>query len=561
VTVIRQAWRWGAAVAGLALGGTGCAGSGPASSGDEVTGGASATDSRTSAETSSSTEGDTATGTGSPTSPGTGTGTGTGDVASTGMGTGADTGTATGTPTDTGTGTSTLTATGSGTGTGASSDTGSAAQTATDTGSGSDTATGAGTQTPATSTDTGVTTAAERFTVSASLASDHDPAAPGTVGIVEWSTTEAGLSGASIEFGLDTSYGMTAPVDLNEPNLRTLLLGMKPEHDYHFRVVATTASGTVASDDYVVTTGPGTDLVSLGPFDVVNEAARERGFIISEIFRQGAGGGGAAVAFILDPDGEIVWWYQSQQSTLAAARMSADGKNLWLVTSGLQGAPLERVSMDTLDVQTYDVVASHDITAVSGSTMAFLEYGEPDCDSLVEIDPSGATQEIFESQDVLAGNCHSNAVRYSATEDVYTFSDLRNDVFVVDRAGNVTTRLTEIVGPNSTWGGAQHGHHLLDGSFLIFANSGGSGGGAAAIEYDPSGNELFRYAPGISTSNLGDVQRLPGGNTLVTFSTSATIHEVDPSGSPVLTIDTGGIQIGYSSWRPSLYGPPADSPL
>ena len=40
--------------------------------------------------------------------------------------------------------------------------------------------------------------------------------------------------------------------------------------------------------------------------------------------------------------------------------------------------------------------------------MAFLEYGESDCDSIYEIDADGTTREIFESSDYLSGNCHGN---------------------------------------------------------------------------------------------------------------------------------------------------------
>ena len=54
------------------------------------------------------------------------------------------------------------------------------------------------------------------------------PAIP-TVGIVTWSTTLSPLTSAEIQFGL-TAPGstMTAPVDLTQPNHRTLLLMMKP---------------------------------------------------------------------------------------------------------------------------------------------------------------------------------------------------------------------------------------------------------------------------------------------------------------------------------------------
>src|SRR5262252_6149931 len=59
-----------------------------------------------------------------------------------------------------------------------------------------------------------------------------------TVGIVTWSTTLAGVTSAQIDFGLTRSYGMTAPVDLNEATYRTLLLGMKPAMTYHYRITA-----------------------------------------------------------------------------------------------------------------------------------------------------------------------------------------------------------------------------------------------------------------------------------------------------------------------------------
>ena len=76
------------------------------------------------------------------------------------------------------------------------------------------------------------------------------------------------------------------------------------------------------------------------------------------------------------------------------------------------------------------------MTPVSGETMAFLEYGETDCNSIYEIDPSGTKHEIFESQGVVpASGCHGNALRYSQKEDVYTFSDVSPDIYVVDRAG------------------------------------------------------------------------------------------------------------------------------
>ena len=44
--------------------------------------------------------------------------------------------------------------------------------------------------------------------------------------------------GARIEFGSEGGCFASAPVDLVEPAYRTLLLGMKAEHNYLFRIVA-----------------------------------------------------------------------------------------------------------------------------------------------------------------------------------------------------------------------------------------------------------------------------------------------------------------------------------
>ncbi|MBN1608172.1 MAG: hypothetical protein JW940_16180 [Polyangiaceae bacterium] len=392
------------------------------------------------------------------------------------------------------------------------------------------------------------------------LASDVDPSAPGTIGIVTWSVNVDSITSARIEFGLDTGYGAIAPVDLSQPDFRTLLLGMKPDHSYHFRIVASDGATDYASDDYVIETGPATNLVNLGAFDVRNEGARERGFMVTSYW-QGRGGQNASVAFVIDADGDIVWWYDSSVDGIARARMSEDGKNMWIIAADpSRGHPLERVTMDALDGETYSAaLGSHDLTPVSGATMAFLEYGETDCDSIFEIDPSGNTKEVFESSDyVNAGGCHGNALRYSKKEDVYTFSDVSQDVFIVNRSGGVEWRLSEKVsGGNSAWGGSQHGHHLLDSSILVYANR-ASGNTSAVFEYSLDGQELHKFSGGGSTANLGDVQRLPGGNTLVTHSNDSIIEEFDAQGNVVLHIDGGGSSLGYTVWRESLYGPPPD---
>lgn len=409
------------------------------------------------------------------------------------------------------------------------------------------------------------TVSGDSFKVNVQLASDVDAKAPTTVGIVTWSTTLSAVASAYIEFGPTPDYGMQAPVELAAPDHRTLLLGMKPTQTYHFRVVVSDGSALTASDDYTVETGAKTLDVSIGSFEVLDAVKREPGFTIASYWS----GVDSAVAFILDQDGEIVWAYDTGISGgIARARLSEDGKDLWIISASNNGAPLRRVGMDGLGAETYAAtVGSHDITPVVGSTMAFIEYGESDCNSIFEIDPSGVVKEVWDSEELSVGaggsgtRCHGNALRYSVPEGLYTYSDVSTDIVQVTRDGKLQWKLTELVeGGNTTWGGAQHGHHLLEESILVFANSGAASkaGPSAAIEYAlADGSEVWRYegANGELSANLGDAQRLPGGNTLVTFSNDSIVHEVTPDKAVVVEWKgSPNTKIGYTEWRPSLYG-------
>jgi hypothetical protein len=411
------------------------------------------------------------------------------------------------------------------------------------------------------------------FDVQSSLASDEDSKAPGTIGIVSWTLGAGTVSQANIEFGLDTTYGMSAPVDLElmGGRFRTLLLGMKPDHTYHFRIIAVAAGTTYTSNDYTIKTGPplSTSLVSVRKWNVIDKAAIEPGFIVTSYWT----GTGSSVAFIIDRDGDIVWWHNfsltgsgmSGDGGICRASMSADGKTMWMVVSSNSGGLVRSVGMDSLDEVSYQgTKASHDITPVSGATMAYLDYGEKDCNSIFEIDPKGSPREVVEAADFITGGgmCHGNALRYSQKEDVYTYSEVSSGIYVIDRkTGKLQWKLTDKVSASS-WGGTNHGHHLLDNSLLLFANKGGSNA-SAVFEFSLDGKKLWSYDSGRSAQNLGDVQRLPGGNTLVSYSNSQSyIHEIDKNQKLVLEIDLGagtnGPSLGYALWRASLYGPPPD---
>jgi hypothetical protein len=406
------------------------------------------------------------------------------------------------------------------------------------------------------------------FAIRVELASDVKATAPTTVGIVRWALQRPGVTEAHIDFGLDTSYGMTAPVDLAKADYRTVLVGMKPSKTYHFRVVASDGSSTVTSDDRTLVTGAATTLVPIGSYSVKAPEALEKGFIIGS-FWSGTWG---QTAYILDADGDVVWWFTdpaaNSSNGLGRARLSADSQDVWLVT-GQGGGKVRRVSIDTLDYQAYEgTSASHDIAAVSGDTMAYIDELETDCNSIFEINKAGETKEVFESTGLLGTDsdeaCHGNAIRYSKKKDLYAFGDRGRDVAIVSRAGSLQWKLSEKVsGGHAAWGKVQHGVQLLDASILIFANeAGGDTMHSNAIEYGLDGSLVKKFTGRGGCDWFGDVQRLPGGNTLINYSCSGIIQQVDASDSVVLEIKVaadGSLNyFGYSEFRRSLYGLPDD---
>ena len=160
------------------------------------------------------------------------------------------------------------------------------------------------------------------------------------------------------------------------------------------------------------------------------------------------------------------------------------------------------------------------------------------------------------------GGFHPNAIHYYPSDDSYTIGDRNPNLFVkITRQGQL---LWQFGGSNpkgnhfhGTWQ-VNHGHQLLDNGHFLFFNNGAMGQSTvlefALDESTWTATEVFRYVPPQASLVLGDVERLPNGNTLVTDSNSGVIEEISPAGAPVQRFSTGSF--GYADFRTSLYGPP-----
>jgi hypothetical protein len=420
-----------------------------------------------------------------------------------------------------------------------------------------------------------------------------------TVGIVTFTTLLPNPTEAHIDFGLDTSYGMTAPVDLTQPSYRTLLLGMKPSKQYHFQLSASSVTDggviTCTSSDLTIMTGAAPNGLQNPTITTNNASALFGGFLVTGLYTQSIIGGApaGAPAFILDKDGTYVWWYTVVGSDATGVTMSYDGNYMWINSVNVPShiAQVHRVSMDGLiDEDHSDEFAglSHQLTVLPDETVAFYAYGTNGCDDIKLRAPDGTVTTVANAQVAHGGTdaCHVNAIFYSRQDDTLVFGDLDNNCLTkITRTGTRVWILNGGVdtGPTSSfndgdivWRGGQHGFHILGlDDFVIFNNNAmapagskvswgaaaGDGTGSWGIEIKldltaMTAKSIWAHQGlGLDDSVLGDVQRLPNGNTMIDFSTKGSIQEVDASGNLLQEIKTT-TNFGYLQKRATLYGPP-----
>jgi hypothetical protein len=410
-----------------------------------------------------------------------------------------------------------------------------------------------------------------------------------TVGIIKWSTTLSGMTSAHIDFGPTTSYGMTAPVDspVSGDNT-TWLLGMKQTTTYHYRITASGSSGDCTSDDYTIKTGSLAN--GLPTITVSNTKASSLygGFLITAQYVTPSSLKGAPV-YILDADGEIVWAYDIGKSTMTCARMSYDGKYMWMNTAnvpqGMGTAAVHRVPMDGStdeDLSSSFSGMNHQLTILPDETVAFYAYGSNGCEDIKEYSPATkSTKTIINSGTAQGGAsaCHVNNIQYSKVDDTLVFSDLDNQSITKVTRGSNSKAVWTINGSHATitgvsWKGSQHGIHLLglDDSgldhIMLFNNNmssaSGSGDGSVALEIKldltaKTSTKVwsFKGAKNLQNDVMGDLQRLPNGNTVMAYSTKGVVQEVDSSGTVLTDWSFAlGAEFGYIEKRLTLYGPP-----
>jgi hypothetical protein len=314
--------------------------------------------------------------------------------------------------------------------------------------------------------------------------------------------------------------------------------------------------------DSTLMTGPLANNLPAVTLSPPNAAAAAGGYVVGSHQQSG-------MSFILDADGDYVWW--SSTGNVSRAMLSYSAQHVWFLTTNQGGGMpnVRRIAIDGTGLEMHPEFgdAHHDLVVLPDESVGFFQYmgGR---DRLMERAPDGMVRQVVDVPTAHGGvtNNHANSIQYYAPDDSYTFSDLDQNCYVkVSRQGQVAWVLggstSDFTGPGATWT-REHGHHLIAPNRLLFFNNGMNGADAIMREVTldltaMTAATTWMYNGNESSNTLGDVQRLWNGNTFATYSNSRTFHEVDPAGTLVQSLTFAGSGgIGYATKTRSLYGPP-----
>ena len=293
---------------------------------------------------------------------------------------------------------------------------------------------------------------------------------------------------------------------------------------------------------------------------------------------------GAIWTFIMDRQGRVVWAMETppQRATLHARR-SADGTDIlidhnsfWGVFDGGEESVVIRVGIDGVVQETIATQHLHhpfielpDGSLVWGASSSFS------ADETLRVRrPDGRIEDLWSCAALLESlgvedTCGSNTIFYSEADDTFLFSLYSVETVIeIDHAtGQTLNTFGHLPGswsfsPEDAAFWWQHGPVITEeGTLLISSKVSESGTETVVREYalDASAQTLtevwsFGIGEGVYGSEMGEAHRLPGGNTLHNYGTTARLREVTPDGEVVWDVTWGDSTfIGRSEVISDLY--------
>ena len=407
-----------------------------------------------------------------------------------------------------------------------------------------------------------------------------------TVVRLTW-TEDGGGEAGRVEIGLDTGYGRIIEATADGAGYEALVLGLKPDHTYHYRLIVEDGGESRVSGDRTFTTGVAPSF--LGALSVTAGAAEDgpTGLLVTSLLDVDG------VAVVVDRDGDYLWWYRvgtlahEDHYLITRALLSVDGESMLYVSwtplypDGPVVDPrnLVRVSLDGSTMEVVQVPgAHHDFVECPDGTIAVLTFdprtvedAELIGDAIIEVDPDGNQTQLWSSWDTFEpvteeltpGNhwSHANAIDCDAELDAYIVS-LRNlnTIIAVQRgSGEVLWQFggegSDFDLDSGTPTEHQHQFQRLDDGLLVFDNGEDGAYASRVVEYalDHGTGEADTVReivpdPAIGAYALGDASRLPAGDTLITWSTAGRLETISAEGAVSWRMDLEmGSGFGYTT--------------
>ncbi len=377
-----------------------------------------------------------------------------------------------------------------------------------------------------------------------------------------------------VEYGTTSAYGRVSPTESGASH-RVPLYGLPPRTEVHWRAV-TVGVGEATGVTQTGAVAGGFPTITI----TVDEPGRsEEGVWFGSLFE--FFGHTPRVGGFDRATGELVWAYAGTDGMTSVNAQFVDGTNdvyfnQFNASFSVDNGNIRRVTLGGDVVgEWYTPLAHHMFEQLPDGKIAFQsldtrpwtdpETGQTDdvaSDSVMELDPTdGTTTEIFNVWDWLEPTwnrhwddvsiypgvvdwTHGNAIKYSPDTGEYLLSLGHADILMA--FGRDDGQLRAMYGAegvpvavDSLAFDYQHDPTWTDAGTLTMFSTNLDAHASGAIEYELRDGELHEiwshdvHDGDLQAIALGQVTRLPGGNTLVAYGAEGVMREVDPEGRVV----------------------------
>ena len=398
----------------------------------------------------------------------------------------------------------------------------------------------------------------------------------GSVIVVTWD--QFGGAAVRVEFQVDEDWLSSPTRELDAGEQQELLLGVPYDHEVTFRLVADRGGEIWTSPELTAHTDEapqGVFLSALVSADATSWEPTMEYVVATVSWNRGW-------TVIIDRDGRLVWATVAPQGrTSLYSRPSysrtdilVDHNSYWAIYDNGAASQIVRMKIDGSVVETYDTPGLHhpfvelaDGALVWGAAVGYMETVE-------KLPPGGAQESLWSCQDFhdeigVVNYCQSNTLFWNEADDTFLISLYSDETIVeFDHATGETVRyFGHMPGawtfdpPDSAfhW---QHGGHYTDAGTLITSSHVTANSDECVVreyaldEPDETLEEIWSYGVGlgVEAGEMGEVHRLPGGNTLHNYGTGGRLKEVTPDGTVVWEVLwAGNLELGRTTPLQSLY--------